>query len=254
MDRTRKEADHLFHTTKWSMISEMNKLNDTYSCKLRNELFNDYYQPVYGYIFRRTRDYHKSIDLTQEFFIKCVIENNLFQKAERERGKFRTLIITALKNFLVSEYRFSTSSVRSPDNDMFSLDSIKFAPEIIDLKEKKVSEEDAFNFDWIKTMLINVSKRVEEYYAGKKSYKHWQAFNLRVLEPIMSESSQAAISDICKSLEIDDPKKVSDMIQNVRRKFRKELRNHIREYASTDGEVNDELEEFANFLNNFMQD
>ena len=223
MDIPNKKKQQLFHTTKWTLISQMKNLAGNSSKHLREELFRDYWQPIFLYINSKVRDHDKAIDLTQEFFIKCIIEKNLFEKADRCRGKFRTLLISALKNFIVSEHRYSQAAVRCPENEIFSLDNIKSAPQIAAPSEE-LTDDQAFNFNWIQSMLINVSNRVEEYYIAKRTPKYWQAFNLRILSPILSSSKALTIPEICNKIDINDPEKVSDMIQNVRRKFRKELR------------------------------
>ena len=62
-----------------------------------------YWNPVYGYVRNRGFSPHDSEDLTQAFFAR-MIEKDGFRRADPERGKFRSFLLTALKNFLADQH------------------------------------------------------------------------------------------------------------------------------------------------------
>ena len=60
-------------------------------------------------------------DLTQEFFTR-VLEKRYFDHARRERGTFRTFLLTCAKNFLANEWDRATAKKRGGGQPLFSLD------------------------------------------------------------------------------------------------------------------------------------
>lgn len=253
MGEPNKDNNPIFKTTRWTLISQMRNLGDPSSSKLRDELYRDYWQPIFSYIYRRCRNHEQASDLTQEFFTKCIIENNLFEKAEKCKGKFRGLLVTSLKHFLISENRYNNSEVRMPERELKSLDNIAFAQQIA-APATNMSDEDFFNYSWIQTILKNVTDRLEEHYRCKKMIQHWQAFDLRVMTPIRNGTAPATVPEIMEATGIKSEIQVSNAILTVKRKFRVELKNHIREYVNNENEVNEEITEFSHFLKNFLQD
>ena len=51
-------------------------------------------------------------DLTQQFFLKHIIEREALRKLDPERGSFRAWLYTALSRFVIDEWRHSTSAGR----------------------------------------------------------------------------------------------------------------------------------------------
>jgi len=61
-------------------------------------------------------------DLTQEFFAR-LLEKNLVLSADREKGKFRSFLITLLKRFLADQWDREHCQKRGGHRRMVSLDS-----------------------------------------------------------------------------------------------------------------------------------
>ncbi len=64
--------------------------------------------PLYAYIRRQDAPQVDSQDLTQQFFVH-VLPTDLLAAADRQRGRFRAFLLTALKNFLANEHRRATA-------------------------------------------------------------------------------------------------------------------------------------------------
>lgn len=120
-------GEERFRTTRWSLISEINNPNSDHSREILNNLFQDYWKPVYCYIRTKGNDIEKAKDLTQEFLCNVLFENNLFAKAQNTKGKFRSLLLTALQNFLISQNRYQMAQKRSIDRDILNIDLLNIA-------------------------------------------------------------------------------------------------------------------------------
>jgi DNA-directed RNA polymerase specialized sigma24 family protein len=66
-------------------------------------LCQTYWYPLYAYVRRRVPDVHEAQDLTQAFFAS-LLEGNALGAADRERGRFRSFLLTAFKHFLADEW------------------------------------------------------------------------------------------------------------------------------------------------------
>jgi RNA polymerase sigma-70 factor (ECF subfamily) len=67
------------------------------------QLCRTYWYPLYAFVRRSGRSPHDAQDLTQAFFAE-VFQKDYFRAADRERGKFRSFLLTALRHFLIDEW------------------------------------------------------------------------------------------------------------------------------------------------------
>src|SRR6476661_11216196 len=93
-----------FMTTCWSVVlSCSDSATDEEKAQAATaELCKVYWRPVFAFISRQGHSIPDAQDLTQEFFAK-VLKGRLLQSADRNRGRFRSLLLTALKRFLHDE-------------------------------------------------------------------------------------------------------------------------------------------------------
>jgi DNA-directed RNA polymerase specialized sigma24 family protein len=65
-------------------------------------LCENYWYPLYAYLRRRGYPTDQAQDLTQEFFMR-VLEGRYLDRADPEKGRFRSFILTSLKFFVADE-------------------------------------------------------------------------------------------------------------------------------------------------------
>lgn len=92
-----------FRTTQWSLVRAG---GDSADPALRREalaaLCRIYWPPVYDYIRCRGHDADSARDLTQGFFAR-LLEKEYVKKADRERGRFRSFLLTCVKRYVADE-------------------------------------------------------------------------------------------------------------------------------------------------------
>src|ERR1700683_4775277 len=91
-----------FPTTRWSLVVAA---GDPQRQDAQSSLFSlceKYWYPLYAYLRRRGYPSHQAQDLTQEFFIR-VLEGRYLDRADPEKGRFRSFILTSLKFFVADE-------------------------------------------------------------------------------------------------------------------------------------------------------
>ena len=89
-----------FVTTRWSVIvSGANSHGEGKTEFALAELCRIYWRPIFLFIARRGYSPEDAEDLTQDFFAR-ILKGEWLQKADRNRGRFRSLLLKSLQNFL----------------------------------------------------------------------------------------------------------------------------------------------------------
>jgi DNA-directed RNA polymerase specialized sigma24 family protein len=96
-------GDRQFAATRWSMVAAAGHPSSPGSRHALESLCQTYWYPLYAYVRRRVPDIHEAQDLTQAFFAS-LLERNALEAADRERGRFRSFLLTAFKHFLADEW------------------------------------------------------------------------------------------------------------------------------------------------------
>ncbi len=90
-----------FRTTHWSIVLAAGGSRPDSRTALE-ELCGTYWRPIHGFIRRRGYDPSDARDLTQGFFARF-LERDDVEGLDPARGRFRSYLLAAVKNFLVNE-------------------------------------------------------------------------------------------------------------------------------------------------------
>lgn len=174
-----------FDTTSWSLI--LHAGGDGSGARACLEaLCRLYRPPVLAYVRARSRE--EAEDLTQAFFAH-LIEHRLAARADRERGRFRAFLLTALKHFVAAESARSRTQRRGGGSDRVALEDC----EPIDADD---GPEQAFEREWALTVLREAMRRLgdEARQAGKEVlFLRLQPF---LLEPPDDQQYAAVAGDL----------------------------------------------------------
>src|SRR5207247_11046602 len=89
--------------------------------KALTELCRTYWRPIFSFISRRGYSVPDAQDLTQDFFL-MVLEGNILKRADPSRGRFRSLLVKALQNFLADDTIRKRARKRGGDMKFVSWD------------------------------------------------------------------------------------------------------------------------------------
>jgi DNA-directed RNA polymerase specialized sigma24 family protein len=110
-----------FATTRWSVVVSAQAGSSTESDAALATLCQTYWFPVYAFVRRQGHDPESAKDLTQEFFAQ-LLEKQYLDSADRERGRFRTFLLTILQRFLTKQRDRERALKRGGDRRQLSLD------------------------------------------------------------------------------------------------------------------------------------
>ncbi len=222
-----------FQTTSWTLI-----LRARSSPKQVADVLATYWRPVYGYLRRKGQSRQDAADLTQGFLTK-VLEDDLIGRADRDRGKFRTFLLSCLNSFVIDEYR----GRRGPR-------LVPAEPSELDAAEPEESDDPfrAFDHQWAATILQIAIERLRTACESEGLHRHWQVFEKRLLQPVCHGCDPVPVEDLAASLGVADRDEVYSMLYTVKRKFRQILREAVSETVDDPALLDDEVAHLRSLL------
>jgi RNA polymerase sigma factor (sigma-70 family) len=91
-----------FPTTRWTLVVAAGDPHRKEARSALVSLCENYWYPLYAYLRRRGHPAEQAQDLTQEFFLR-VLEGRYLDRADPEKGRFRSFLLTSLKFFVADE-------------------------------------------------------------------------------------------------------------------------------------------------------
>jgi RNA polymerase sigma-70 factor (ECF subfamily) len=91
-----------FPTTRWTLVVAAGAPDRKEARSALVSLCEGYWYPLYAYLRRRGYPAEQAQDLTQEFFMH-VLEGRYLDRADPEKGRFRSFLLTSLKFFVADE-------------------------------------------------------------------------------------------------------------------------------------------------------
>jgi len=91
-----------FPTTRWTLVIAAGDPRRQDARSALVSLCENYWYPLYAYLRRRGYPADRAQDLTQEFLIR-VLEGRYLDRADPDKGRFRSFLSTSLKFFVADE-------------------------------------------------------------------------------------------------------------------------------------------------------
>lgn len=88
---------HSFHDTRWTLVLR-SRGEDSEARAALSELCAVYYEPVVAFLKREGREDDSARELAHDFFSR-LLEGGRLERAEQDRGRFRSYLLGALKHF-----------------------------------------------------------------------------------------------------------------------------------------------------------
>jgi RNA polymerase sigma-70 factor (ECF subfamily) len=178
-------APHSFQTTHWSIVRKAIGSDDAAARGALSTLCEAYWYPIYAFVRRSGYGPHDAEDLTQGFFA-WLLEKETLAKADPEKGKLRSFLLTCARHF-VNDERDRAMAQKRGGGVITSLDVAwaeqTYAAEPVD----HLTPDRVFQRRWAMTVLDHSLQVLGEEFAaqGKGAlFEH--------LRPFLGFSSQPA--------------------------------------------------------------
>jgi RNA polymerase sigma-70 factor (ECF subfamily) len=156
-----------FATTRWSVIAAAQDPASPQAQEALALLCSTYWYPLYAYIRSRGYSTDESQDLTQGFFAEF-LEQHRLEVVDRTRGKFRSFLLTACKNYLAHERDRAQAQKRGGGRRAVSLDFAGGEARFRAESSHTWTPEKLFARDWALTLLDQVLTRLRDEFAAKE--------------------------------------------------------------------------------------
>jgi hypothetical protein len=112
--------------------------------------------------------------------------------------------------------------------------------------------EDAHEYAWIKALLEEVASSVRTACHRQGMETHWCLFWEYVMQPALG-GSPATLTHLSEKYGIQPRKKVSNMIETVKRRFRAMLLQRVRNNVSSKERATEELNDLSCFEKTYLK-
>jgi RNA polymerase sigma factor (sigma-70 family) len=224
-----------FAATRWSLVLRAGQQSSPHSRQALESLCGTYWYPLYAFVRRRVADVHEAQDLTQEFFA-TLLERNALGAADQERGRFRSFLLTAIKNFLADEWDNAKAQKRGGGRRAISLDFESGEGRYSLHTSDDLSPDRLYEKQWALTLLDRVLSRLRDEFVAKGKENQFES-----LKPFLAGDDDAgSYQNAARALGISAAA-ARVAAHRTRRRYREILRAEIAETVANAEEVDDEL-------------
>jgi DNA-directed RNA polymerase specialized sigma24 family protein len=151
-----------FATTHWSVVLTARDGSSADAQAALERLCRTYWFPLYAYVRREGYNPDEAKDLTQGFFAR-LLEKNYLDQVDRQKGRFRSFLLAALRHYLSDERDRASAAKRGGGYTFMSLDDHTSAEERYRLEPvDDMSPDRIFERRWALTVLEQAQKRLRE--------------------------------------------------------------------------------------------
>jgi len=159
-----------FVTTSWSSVLKT-RGSVTEKRIALDDLCRAYWYPLFVYARRRGKSAQDAEDSVQSFLTR-LMESNVVERADPERGRFRSFLVTSFNQYLAREYEHNSAQKRCPPGRLVSIDAAFGDERYLNEPVHHESAEAHFERVWAQTVIERAAAQLqEEWIASGKEDK-----------------------------------------------------------------------------------
>jgi len=224
-----------FETTQWSVVLAATGDDTAAGRDALETLCERYWYPLYAFVRRGGTAVHEAQDLTQGFFA-TVLEKDYLAAADRERGRFRTFLIAAFKNYVSKERDRARAQKRGGDRVRLSLDFEEGERRYVREPVDELTPERIYERRWGLTVLDNARDAVRAHYTSSARAGYFDT----LVPFIAAGTARPTYDEVGAKLDLSESA-VKSAIRRLRLRYRDALRAEIAETVPADDDVEDEI-------------
>lgn len=229
------QVARVFATTRWSVVLQAGGPNSDGSAVALEQLCRMYWYPLYSFARRSGVPLHDAEDLTQAFFA-FLLEKGAIARASRERGRFRSFLLGAFKNFQANERAYQAAAKRGGGKVIVSLDKLHPEDRYRNEPASEISPEKLYDQKWAVSLLDQVMQTLRVEYVALGKGPLFDALR-SVIWNSRQETSYEALS---RQVDLSEGAcKVA--VHRLRSRYKECLRHEVAQTVASPAEVDDEL-------------
>jgi hypothetical protein len=223
-----------FPTTHWSLVTRAGETPSDTQREALGELVRQYIPALRAHLIVRKRVRPQDADdLVQAFLAANVVEQGLVGRADRELGRFRTFLLTALDRFVVNQLHHDSAGKRSG------------AAAEIDERVAARGGDPAAAFDaaWARQVIAQAMRRMREQHHQSGRQDIWCVFEGRVIAPMLDHASPVPYEQLVLRLGLKSHDEAWNLLATAKRAFARALRSVVGEYEKDERRIEEEIAE-----------
>jgi RNA polymerase sigma factor (sigma-70 family) len=230
-----------FMTTQWSVVlscASADSATDKAQAAL-SQLCRTYWRPIFAFVCRSGYSGNDAQDLTQDFFL-MIISGKLLHYADPARGRFRSLLLKSLKNFLIDAHLKRKTHKRGGKIHFVSWDELMAeAPSLLCVPRRILEDWPAdrlYDLRWAATVAEQALRRLAEECESRGRRRVFDTIS----GYLAAERSDISYDELGTSLGISIAS-VRQLVHRLRLRYRALLREEVARTVEEPSEIEDEI-------------
>jgi len=224
-----------FEGTRWSLVARAADDDTEVAGHALSELCAIYWYPLYAFVRRYGCNHHAAEDLTQGLFLR-LIDNKGLARADPKRGKFRTFLMSSMKNFMANERARAAAKKRGGNAPHFSIDMARAEGRYDCEPTNSVTPEVLYERTWALTVLQATLDDLRTEYGSRNRIEVFEALH----DHIVTGSRPPPHAETAKRLGMTEGN-VKVAVHRMRRRFGELLRAQVAETVESEDDIDAEI-------------
>ena len=225
-----------FATTHWSLVgaARPGQASQTRAREALEELCRSYWYPLYAFVRSRGYSAVDAQDLTQAFFARF-IETDGFASADRERGRFRSYLLGAMKHFLANEWHRAQTKKRGGNVQFIEFDALDPEARYAGASEQSDNPELLFDREWALQIIAGALQELRDEMAKAGRSEQFDAIkgSLTGQDELPRDQVAARLGMSTGAVKV--------AVHRLRQRYRMLLRSAVAETVSNEADLDDEM-------------
>jgi len=233
-----------FPLTRWSLVARAAEVNPEVKREALGQLLGRYVPALKAHlVHHKGLPLEKAEDLVQEFVTDKILEKDLITRADKQLGKLRTFLLTALDRFVKNQLRDEHAKKRSPGNGaMVAFD------ERYDGLPIGQRPSEAFDVAWARSVISEALRQMRLECERSGRTELWGMFQCRVVGPILEGAPPVDYAQLVRRFGFRSPSQASNALTTAKRMYARALRAAVGQYARDEQEIEAEIEDLKQIL------
>jgi RNA polymerase sigma-70 factor (ECF subfamily) len=225
-----------FSTTNWSVVRGAAGDESAVARDALAALCEAYWYPVYAYVRRRGYPPADAEDHTQAYFARF-LEKGWVRGVRADRGRFRTFLLTSVRNFLSNERERHRATKRGGGKTILSLDHASTEGRYLLEPSDPVTPETLYERAWASETVTRALDRLQEEMSvaegGRERFDQLKAH-------ITGEDSSPAYREMAVAWKVSEST-VRAAVHRLRKRLGRALRDEVATTVADPADVEKEL-------------
>jgi RNA polymerase sigma factor (sigma-70 family) len=230
-----------FTTTRWSVVlacADGRAPTET-AREALTQLCQTYWRPIFAFVRRQGYSVPDAQDLTQDFFV-MILDGHLLQRADPNRGRFRSLLLKALSDFLKDAHDKKRALKRGGNVHFIPWDEwMSELPSQFSVSRQELETwpaEKIFDAHWAASVVEHALSRLAEECEQRGRRRVFDVLS----SCLAAEREEVSYATFSKRLGVPETA-VKRLVHQLRKRYRTLVREEVAQTIETADDLEDEL-------------